>query len=119
MGEQPLGERPLRERWLSRQAQVQRAAEAVDVGPRVDAVTVDGLLRGEVVGGAKHALIVLDGQTGFFSRLVEARESQIENLYRAGRIHQQVARLDVPVYESRRVCVLQAERGLTDVLGSD
>ena len=38
--------------------EVQRASETVDVGPGVDLVAVDGLLRGQVVDGADHFLIV-------------------------------------------------------------
>ena len=45
MRHQPLRQRPLGERRMSRQQEIQRAAEAVDVGPVIDRVAVERLLR--------------------------------------------------------------------------
>ena len=57
--DQLLGDRPVGERRAAGEQEVERGAQAVDVGPDVHGVAVDGLLGGEVVGRAQDVLVVL------------------------------------------------------------
>ena len=99
--DQLLGHRAFVERGLSRQAEIERGAEAVDVGPDVHAVAVERLFRSEVVGGAQHALVVFLGEDVFFV-VEEASQAHVEDLDDAVAVDEDVARLDVAVDQAGR-----------------
>ena len=109
------GDRPVRERRLAGEHEVERAAERVDVGPDVHHVA-DGLLRGEVVGRAEDALVVVLLGDAVLLLVEEPGQAHVEDLDDAGAVEQQVARLDVAVNHAEFVGVLHADRRLGDVV---
>ena len=126
---------PLGKRGLAGEQFVEGAAEAVDVGADVGEVRIAGLLGGDVVGRAHDEAGVrqadgrrfcrrsgggLDFQrqrriAGALSTTKRARPKSRILTWPAGRQHQ-VVRLDVAVDHAALVGVLQAERGLADVV---
>ena len=108
---QSLRDRSLWKRSVARQHEVERAAEAVDVGPCVNPVAVERLFGGKIVDGADHLLVVGHRQRGL--RLVgEPRQPHVENLDRAGLVDQQIGGLDVAVNQSVGVRIGQPLGGL-------
>lgn len=96
---------------------VERSPQAVDIGPNVHAQAVHDDLGRHVIRRSHHALVVLAGQLITFS-LEESRQPQIQHLDHALAIHEEVVRLDIPVDQPDfLVGVLQAERGLANVVG--
>jgi len=87
-----------------REQVVQRAAQAVDVGPVVGEPDVEGLLGGHEVEAPHHRadrrqsgrgrLLLADAERG-----PEPGQAQVEHLDRALGIPDQVGRLDIPVDE--------------------
>ena len=95
----------------------ERATQAVDVGPDIDGTGVLPLFGGHVVDRA-HEYPVLGERLGMpVHRLgirVEFRQAEVEEFHHAGAAHDQVRRLDVPMYQPVRMGVLEAQRGLSD-----
>ena len=113
--DQFLGHRSLAERRVAREQIIKRGAQAVDIGADIDAVAVQCLFRGEVIGGAQDALVVLLGENIFF--IVEKTgQAHVQDLDRPVTIHEEIPRLDVAMDESRLVGMLKADRGLADVM---
>jgi hypothetical protein len=98
------------------QQEIERGAQAVDVGPDVHHVAVHRLLGGHVVHGADRALGVPPAEV--VGRVVEeAGQAEVEDFDRTRPVEEQVGRLDVAVDQAGLVGVLQAEGGLADVVG--
>ena len=114
--DQPLGQRPVRERGVPGQQVIQRAPQSVDVGPGVDQVAVNRLLRRQVIRRAEHLFVVFDGE-GLLVPLGQPRQAHIEDLDRSLFVDQQVARFDIPVDHAAAVGVGQSLSGLADVVG--
>ena len=109
---------PSVERRLAGQQEVERRAQAVDVGADVDVVAVEGLLRGEVVGRAEDALVVVLACVRLSSSSWKKRARPMSRILTTPcAVQQQVARLDVAVDQPGLVGVLQAQRRLADVVG--
>ena len=58
----PLSNRSFRKRRLASEQVIKSTAETVDIRTRIDIVTVDRLLRGEIVSRPHHFFIVQQGQ---------------------------------------------------------
>ncbi len=115
MRQQLLDQAAVGERRPAGQEEVERAAQAVDVGPDVGGVRVVDLLGGDVVGGAQdHAL---GGQPALACDFAgEPGQAEVEDLdLAAGRPHQ-VLRLDVAVDHPVLEGVLEPQRRLAGVL---
>ena len=115
MPHQTLSQRPFRERRIAGQEEIQRATETVDVGSNIDRMTVERLLRCQIVCRAQHLLIVRDSQRILGLVIEEPSQAHVQQLDRAVGVDQQVGRLDVAMHESRAVCVIQPFRRLPDV----
>ena len=100
---------------MAGQQEIKRAAQAVDVGPQIDLVAVDGLLGRKIVGRAEHVFVVGDGQRGLLV-VREQGQAQVENLHHPLLIDQQVGGLHVAVNQAGIVGVLEALGGLGDVV---
>ena len=85
----------------------------------IDAVTVERLLGREIVRCAEHFFVVRDRERLLVRPLGEPRQSEVQQLDRPGRVHQQVARLHVAMHEPRSMRMLKPQRRLPHVLGSD
>ena len=75
---------------------VERAAEAINVGPRVGVLGAEGLLRGHVIHGAHDGPGA--GQFGLGCGIaagVDPGQAHVENLDRALLVEQQIGGLDV------------------------
>ena len=105
--QQPLRERSFGKRGMPGQHVIERAAEAVDVGPMIDRMAVERLFGGQIIGRAQHVFVVGDRQRRFVG-VGELGQSQIENFDGPLQIDQQVGRLDVAMDQARFVGVLQA-----------
>ena len=108
------GVRRLAERRLADQQGEQGAAEAVQVGPDVDAVGVGPLLGGGVVERAHDPIV--GGEPPGDRLLLDQRQAEVEHLDgpRAGQ--EEVRRLEVAVDPPRLVGVLEAQGRLADRL---
>src|SRR5262249_17947583 len=95
---------------------VKRHAQAVDVGPGIDAVAIKGLLRSEVVGGAEDRSRIVLAREVVALIVEESREAEVEDLDCTGAVEQDVARFDVAVHQPLVVGVLQPEARLKDVV---
>ena len=107
---------------------IKRAAQAVDVGADIDGMTVGGLLRGHVIGGA-HRLagmghvgkkgdrhLIAFGASPLFSRPLFRlflpewnRQPEVENLHGALRREHEVRRFYIAMDKSLLVDVLQSD----------
>ena len=117
MPHQPLGQRSLVEGRPSRQQEIHRAAQAVNIGTCIDLVTVERLFGSQVVSCPQHLLVVPQRDRILVIFLKEPRQAQVENLDHALGVDQQVARLDVSMYQPGLVSVRQASSRLPDDIG--
>ena len=79
-------------------------------------MAVYSLFGGEVVGCSQHVFVIGNGERGLFLFGDEPSQTKIENLHDAFRIHQKIRRLDIPMNEAHRMCVVKAPCRLPDVL---
>ena len=101
-------------KWTLADKQViEGAAQAVDVGPDVDAV-VDGLFGGEIVGGADDVAFFELLDEGPAVVVEEASQPHVEYLDRSLTIEQQIAGLDVAMDEPGLARMFQTESGLAN-----
>ena len=103
---------------MAGQQEIQRTAQAVDVGPGVDAVAVQGLLRGKIVGRAQHVFVEGHGKRGVLVA-GESGQAQIEHFDHFLLIDQQIGRFDVAVDQAGLVGMGQSVGRLADVVGGD
>ena len=106
---------PFRKRRLPGEHEVQRAPERVDVGAHVHHVR-HRLFGREIIGRAKHALVVVLLSYAVLLLVEESRQPHVENFDHAGAVEEQVPRLDVAVNHAQFVRVLHPDRGLCDVM---
>src|SRR4051812_5960079 len=100
MPDQFLSNRAILERTGSRQQVVKRDAQAVNVRAYVGRMAVRDLLGRQIVGGPQHGVgVILLGEVVLIV-MKEAGQAHVKNLDRARAIDQQVARLDVAMYEA-------------------
>ena len=110
-----LCQAPVGKRGMAGEQKIQRAAQAVDVGPGVHGVAVHSLLGRQVVRRAQHVFAVGPRQrTGLL--VAEAGQPHVENLDHALGVNQQISRLDVAVDQPGVVRMLQPASGLGDVV---
>ena len=99
----------------SDQQLIERAAQRIDVGPKVDGVGVRSLFRGHVVGRAhdltQRGQLAAGGLIG-----AEQGQPKVENLDLSLACHHQVRGLDVPMHQAVLVGVLEPEGRLADEL---
>src|SRR5207302_817327 len=92
--------------------------EAVDVGADVNAVAVERLFGGKVVGGTENILVVFLGKNVFFV-MKEPRQAHVQDLYDTASVNEDIAGLDVAVDQAGAFMgMLQAHGRLPDVVGS-
>ena len=96
--------------------EVERAAQAVQVGPPIDRMAVERLFGGQIVGRAEHVFVVCDRQRGFLA-VGEFGQSQVQHFDRALGVDQQIGRLDVAVDQAGFVGMFQSVGRLGDVVG--
>ena len=101
---------------MPREQEIQRAAQTVDIGPRVRTVAIDRLLGRQIVGRAEHVLVILHGQAGVVI-VGESGQPQVEDLDDVPLVDQQVGRLDVAMDQPVRMGIRQALGRLADVVG--
>src|SRR5262245_595686 len=103
------------ERSMASQQEVKRRSQAVNVGADIDGMAVDRLLGREIIGRPKHVRIVFARQI-IGTIVEEAGQTHIEDLDSAGAIEEQIARLDVAMYQAGLVGMLQAQGSLANVV---
>ena len=110
-----LAQRRGREWHASRQQVIQRATQAVDVGPVIDCVGVAELLRSGIVRGAQ-ADALASGSTVAELILKKTRQAEVEQFHLPAGCDEQVARFDVAMNQSALVSVVQSQGYLVDVV---
>ena len=102
-------------KWtLAHEQVIKRAAQAVNVGPDIDAV-IDGLLWGQVIRGADDVafLKLLDEAAAVI--VEEASQAHVENLDDPLAIEQQIARLDIAMDQPGLVRMIEPKSRLANV----
>ena len=114
MFQEPFGQRSFGKRRPAGEQEVEGAAQRVDVGPMIQVGAVEGLLGGHVVGGARGPFVFL----GRFlpAAADQSGHAQVEDLYHALPVDQQVGRLDVAMDHVVAVGVGQAAGRLAKVI---
>ena len=100
------------------QEKIERTAQAIDVGPAVHAVTVQGLLRGKIVGRAQHVFVKGHGKRGMLVA-GESGQAQVQHLDHFFLIDQKIGGFDVAVDQAGLVGMVQPVGRLADEVGGD
>ncbi len=117
LNELVIGPRGFVEGGIPGEEKIESPAQAVNVRPNIDFVTIDDLLRSQVVLGSQDALAVgLVGLRSLGISLKEMGQAHVHNLNDPLAIQQNVAGLDVPVNQAAFVRMLQSQRGLANVV---
>jgi hypothetical protein len=108
--DQLLGGRPLAERGLRSQEEIQRHPQRIDVRPVVHGVAVHGLFGGQVLGGTEDRIGVVILRQIVVVGVENERQPEVEDFDRTRAVEEQVGRFDVAVDEPLLVSVLQPAR---------
>ena len=103
---------------LPGEQEMQRAAQAVNVGPVIDRRRIDRLLGRHIVGGANrsagHRDIRASGRS--VSAVIEPGQPQIGHFHHSAFVEQQIVRLDVAMNDPLRMGIGQTSRGLQNAI---
>ena len=103
---------------LARQQVMQRAAQAVNVGPMIDRGRIDRLLGRHVVGSANHSASHrhIGAGSRTFRAVVEPSQAEVGDFDHAALVAEQIVRLDIAVNDPLRMSVGQASCGLQNAI---